>query len=134
STPPLRLLPRPSPEVACPVERGAGAGRADLLCVVLDRRSERGDVRDPVAVAVSGDRAGKAPPGRGGLGVFRRGAERLRPAFAFGEWGVEERVCPGVDEIASLGERVSELGANGAGGLGDQPSNQPRRLPGPPRS
>ena len=45
------------------------------------------------------------------------------------EGGVKDRVGAGLDQLLPLGERLAHLAAHRAGGVRDEPGDQPRRLP-----
>jgi len=50
------------------------------------------------------------------------------------EGGVEDGFCSGFDEVAALGQGLLHVGGRRAGGFGNQPGDETRRVTGTSRS
>ena len=111
-------------------ERGFCAGAVDFLRCALGLGAERGRVGDLVAVSVGGDRHSAASPLLPRSFTVRHRTECRGPGLVGLQGGVEDRFCPGFDELAASGQRLLHVGGHGAGGFGNQAGDETQGLAG----
>lgn len=114
-------------ELLRPRERGGGAGGVELLRIRPRVGAQRGVVGYLVPVAIRILHPPGLSPSLRRTCVCGLGSERGRPCFSFIQVTVEDRRRAVFDQLFAFGDGVVQLGARDAGGIRNEPGDQPRR-------